>query len=118
MRQVDRLSAHADFVLPDVQRHAAGGDRLGRFGRFTASPPPHGNADARQQLLQAEGFHDVVFSAELEPGYNIGLVATGGEEDNRQVKFTLQGASDVSTVAIRQADIEQNKIGAVVACQR
>ena len=67
--------------------------------------------DPRQQLLDAERLHDVIVGAVREPADPIGLLAAGGEDDDRQRRpQPADFPQNLQPVALRQHQVQQQQI--------
>ena len=73
---------------------------------------PSGIPDAGDQLPRAEGFRNIVVSAQVEPGDNAGLIAGGGKEDYRNIAIRFYGTAYRIAVAVLQGNIDQSEIEA------
>lgn len=71
--------------------------------------------DSRQQDARAERLCDVVVRAEFKPAYDVRLLASCGEHDNRHLRVGFLRAVDfaeVQPVHARQHEVEQNEVEA------
>ena len=74
--------------------------------------PPRDRPDARDQLAQPEGLHEIVVRTELEADHAIGLLAARGDDDDRHVGALAEAPADVEPVDVREPQVEQHEIGA------
>src|SRR5699024_11839364 len=83
-------------------------------GILLAAParPAQYRADARDDLVEAEGFGDVVVAAHREPGDLIGGVVARGEEQHGDVFALLaKASSDAETIKVGQHHVEHDEVG-------
>src|SRR4051794_10388149 len=92
--------------VADLDRRVLVG-RRGRRGGATQ----HG-ADAGRDLAGAERLDDVVVGAELEPDHAVGLLAAGGQHDDRHLRLAPDLAADVVARAVGEHEVEQDEVGA------
>ena len=90
---------------------------VGRVVRHRCAPPGDG-PDARQELTEAEGLHDVVVGTELEPDDAVDLLGTRGDHDDRDVGTCPQLAAHVEAVAVGETEVEQHDVEVAVAALR
>src|SRR5581483_11570767 len=67
--------------------------------------------DPREQLAEAEGLHDVVVRAELEPDDAVDLLALRADHDDRDVRAAPKLAANGEAVEVGQRQVEQDEIG-------
>ena len=67
--------------------------------------------DARDELLLAEGLHDVVVGAGLEAADPLELVAAGREHQDGHGRHVADAVEDVPAVELRHGDVEHDEIG-------
>jgi hypothetical protein len=79
-------------------------------GRCLAGAPQDGS-DARCHLARAEGLDDVVVGAELEPDDLVGLLAPGGEHDDRDARLPPELAAHVVARTVREHHVEEDEVG-------
>src|SRR3954468_3009213 len=110
-RELDVVAGARDLVrvlveLDVLERQAA---RLG-LGEARAAQD---RADARDELLEAERFRDVVVAAEGQAAdLVVGRVA-GGEEDDRHPRaLRAEALGDVEALHVRQHDVEHDEVRA------
>jgi D-alanyl-D-alanine carboxypeptidase/D-alanyl-D-alanine-endopeptidase (penicillin-binding protein 4) len=117
-RQRDRRAVEADLARRRVEPHT------GMLDRRLAAPgvaAQHG-AHARVQLVEFEGFDEIVVGTGIEPGDALAKgVARGQHDHRRRVVPSAQGAQHVEPAApllrIGQAEIEQHEVEAL-SCKR
>jgi hypothetical protein len=114
--QLERLAGERGDPGGRIDVHVADRDRGGRGRRAGRGrgPAQHG-ADARDQLGHAERLHQVVVGAELESDHTVGLLAAGGQHDDRHLRGRADYPADVAAVGVRQAQVEQDDVGFVAA---
>jgi len=104
------IALAVDFGGADMEnfrelRHGIGVDRRGaaQDGRY---PGP--------QLVEAEGFGDVVVGAEFEAEDLVDFLPLGGEHDDRHAAVGLaDGAADLEAVFLRHHNVEEEEVGAL-----
>src|SRR5436309_3223937 len=62
------------------------------------------------EFARAEGFCDIVVTADLQAQYTIDLVVTGGEKQDRNVRGLSDFAAHIQAVEFRHADIQNDQI--------
>jgi hypothetical protein len=109
-REVERLASEGGDPAGLVEPHARDLDRRARRhgGRLR---PAQDRAHPSHDLSRGEGLDDVVIRSELEARDPVGLLAAGGEHDDRRARAAAQLAADVEAGAIREADVEQDQVG-------
>ena len=115
-RQGDGPATHGDPMPPQVELEVADDEPLGRSGGVLG--PAEDGPDAGDELLRAERLDHVVVGAELEAGHPVGLVAAGGEDHDRDHRVAAEGADDVEAVDLRQAQVEDDRVGLADAGER
>ena len=87
--------------------------RLGwRCGAAAPSPgAAQHRPDPRGHLARAERLDDVVVGAELEADDAVGLLAAGGEHDDRDARALAQRAADVVAGAVGEHHVEEDEVG-------
>src|SRR4051794_28308391 len=95
--------------VADLDRRVLVGCRGRGGGRGGAAQ--HG-ADAGRDLAGAERLDDVVVGAELEPDHAVGLLAAGGQHDDRHLRLAPDLAADVVARAVGEHEVEQDEVGA------
>ena len=97
-----------------VEAHAADssgvGSSRGRGGARRGAAQDR--ADAGGHLAGAEGLDDVVVGAQLEADHAVGLVAAGGEHDDRDLRVAADLAADVEAGAVGKHEVEEDEVGA------
>ena len=73
--------------------------------------PPQHRPDSGQQLGQAERLDQVVVRPRVEGEHPFRLLAPGGHHDDRHLGPLPQLAADVHTIAIGQAQVQQDHVG-------
>ena len=71
----------------------------------------------RQQLARAERLRDVVVAADLQSQHTIELLASGREEEDRNIGcgcIRAELAAEVEAVAIGQHDVQKDQVRAVI----
>src|SRR5690606_12289272 len=77
------------------------------------------NTDARQQLLEAKRFRDVVVGPGLEPGEGrVELGARGEHDDGHPLAALSDARQHLDSVDGRQADVEDEQVEVIVASDR
>ena len=86
-------------------------NRVGRWGnRATAKMRP----EAGEQHGQAERFDEIVISARVEADDDVDLAAAGGKNDEQGFRIVAaDGASQIDTVKIGKAKVQQHNFGRV-----
>ena len=111
----EEVAEQAVFVAGEVEKVAAIADGLRGFimlpdGR-SACYNRHGAAadglDARDEFAAAEGFAQVVVSAEFETDDAVNFVVARGEEDEWGIERFADFPAECEAISIRQADVEQ-----------
>ncbi len=106
--------AHCNGLTPDSQVAC---DRVENdatdldLGSCIAGPATQDSADTGLQLGVIKGFGDIIISTQIKRTDSIRHLASGGQDDHRSVQIT--GAmllKERAAIAIRQHDIEQDKI--------
>ena len=87
-------------MLADLQRGLAG--RCGAAG---------GGADAGQELVDAEGFGDVVVGSGVQGFDLVGAAAAAGQHDDRGGGPAAQAVDDLDAVHVGQAEVEHDEVG-------
>src|SRR5262249_7008677 len=106
-RQVDRAALLEHLTGIAVQLQAAKlEDALGR-----RSSPPQDGADPGQQLLELEGFRQIVVGAGLQPLDPLVNVAARRQHDDRDVAGLPDPSADVEAVQSGQVQVEEDKVG-------
>src|SRR3954453_1610337 len=95
--------------VADLDRRVLVGGR-GRRGR-RGGAAQHG-ADAGGDLAGAERLDDVVVGAELEADHAVGLLAPGGQHDDRHLRVAPDLAGDVVARAVGEHEVEQDEVRA------
>ena len=69
--------------------------------------------DARHELGGREGFHDVVVGAEAQAHHAVGLLALGGEQDDRRVVAVAiaDPSHHVEALYARQHQVQHHQVG-------
>ena len=70
-----------------------------------------GDADARQQLPDAEGLRQVVVRAGVEGLDLVALLPAGGEHDDGHARPLAQPAGDLDAVQVGKPEVEQHQVG-------
>src|SRR5215218_8797469 len=117
VHQLELLAAQLEYV--SVERHLAPGGveaYLADLERPVLTGLRCGNAaqdgaDPRNDFAAAERLHHVVVGAELEPDHPVGLLAAGGEHDDRNLRALPQLAADVEAGAVGQHHVEEHEVG-------
>ena len=106
-RDRDRPAAVRDLAGGGIERERAVRDlRLGAAGVAAE----HG-ADARRELLQAEGLDQVVVGAEIEALHPVGDRVARGEDEHRDaVLAPAQAVEDLEPVLAGQAEVEEHEV--------
>ena len=100
-------------VDPQLAEHQHAARAPGGRGRGAAQD----RLDPQQQLAQAVGLDHVVVGAQLEPDHPIDLVPLGRDHDDGDVlgrRVALEPAADLHPRDVREHEIEQDQIGAVL----
>src|SRR3954454_12843327 len=95
--------------VADLDRRVLVGRRGRRGGRGGAAQD---GADAGGDLAGAERLDDVVVGAELEPDHSVGLLAAGGQHDDRHLRLAPDLAADVVAGPVGEHEVEQDEVGA------
>jgi hypothetical protein len=67
--------------------------------------------DPRQQHRKAKWLGDIIVGAGLQPENRIRIGIVAGQHDDRSLEAALaQGANDLATIGVRQADIHQDEV--------
>jgi hypothetical protein len=118
LEQVELLAG--DVERPAGEGHRAGGPvevQVAEGQRLVArlfrrgAGSPQDRAHARDDLPGAERLDDVVVGAELEADDAVGLVAAGGEHDDRHLRGAADLTADVEARSVGQHQIEQDEVG-------
>ena len=93
--------------------------KIPRFGCFLrrrgTSVKLQRHADPGQQLLNGEGFRDIIHRASVQSRHFIHHRVSGREKDHRhRVSFLLETAEDFKPVQSRKHDIQKEQIIAVL----
>ena len=105
-----------DAVLAVVDGEVARGEDAGighggcAVGRARVAD---GGADAREELLGAEGLGEVVVGAGVEGLDLIALVAAGGDDKDGDLRPFADAAEDGHAVHVGQAEVEDDEVGTV-----
>src|SRR6266550_5181580 len=67
--------------------------------------------DPGQQLLAAEGLHDVVVGARTEDSHLVDLAAPRGEQDYRHVAHVAQALQRLESIELGHREIEDDDVG-------
>jgi len=70
--------------------------------------------NARDELAEPEGLHDVVVGAEFEADDPVHLLRTRGHDDDRHVGTGAQLAAHVEAVDVGEAEVEQHHVDGMV----
>src|SRR4051812_35845941 len=95
--------------VADLDRRDLVGSRGRRGGHGGAAQD---GPDAGGHLAGAERLDDVVVGAELEPDHAVGLLAAGGQHDDRHLGLPPDLAADVVARAVGEHEVEQDEVGA------
>ena len=71
----------------------------------------------REQLARAERLRDVVVAADLQAQHTVELLASGGEEQDRNIGcgcVRAEPAAEVEAVAVGQHYVQKNQVRAVI----
>ena len=108
--EVDLDAVDLDAHLRDVDDDATDAMYLAVVDEVDSS---QNRTHSRDELSHTEGLHDVVVGAQLESDDPIGLVGSGGQDDDRDIRFATQTAHDIETVHPGEAEVENDGVGAV-----
>ena len=108
-RPAGRVHADGADLERAVLRVRAAGAGRARL-RSVARPPQH-RPDPRGHLARAEGLDDVVVGAELEADDAVGLLAAGGEHDDRDLGALAERAGDVVARPVGELHVEEDEVG-------
>ena len=104
---------HADGA--DLERavlRGAGGRRApARAPLRAVTRAPQHRPDPRGHLAGAERLDDVVVGAELEADDAVGLLAAGGEHDDRDLGALAERAGDVVARPVGEHHVEEDEVG-------
>src|SRR5579883_1827852 len=96
------LSAHPQRQGRGIEAEFACSERRLRRLGGTAKQGP----DAREQLVEREGFHQIVVGALVERGYALDYVGPrSDDEDAGLASRAPKRAQDVASVAVRQREV-------------
>ena len=70
-------------------------------------------ADARHELTEAEGLHDVVVGGHLEQEDAVDLVLACSHHDDRDPRSLPQTTAHLSPVEVGQSEVEQHDVAGV-----
>ena len=101
-----------DALVCEVDLELAGGD-VGFLVAGWGGASQRG-AHAGEELVHAERLGDVVVGSRVERVDLVGLFATDGEHDDRNLGPAAQAADDFDAVNVGQSDVEQHDVGLVV----
>ena len=96
----------------DIKRERAGLERPAVDAARVAfrAAPAHVNANACDELADAERFHDVVICAELEATNPVILPTSRGEDEDRYVRAASKLAEQVESIRMPQHQIEKDRV--------
>ena len=99
---------------PHVQlpaREAIGPDSGQSVGhRLVSARASQQGADTGEKLARRKRFGEVVVRAELQTHHPIGFFLAAGQDDDRNVRFGAQIASDLHPVLARQLQVEDEQV--------
>jgi len=75
--------------------------------------PANGGAQAGEELVHTERLRHVVVGAGVERGHLLGLLAPGGQHDDRDGGPAADAVNDVGSVHVGQAEIQDDHVRAV-----
>jgi hypothetical protein len=75
--------------------------------------PADGGAQAGEQLVHAERLGHVVVGAGVERGHLLGLLAPGGQHDDRDGGPAADAVNDVGSVHVGQAEVQDDDVRAL-----
>ncbi len=104
-RRIKNQIADADFTL------------LNHGGRGDSAAPQH-RADSRGEVSRSEWLRDVVVGARVKQADHVGFRTPGRRDDHRYVADGPQHAQHIRAVEIRQSEVEDHEIGALVGGPR
>ncbi|GAR87785.1 hypothetical protein NGUA21_01927 [Salmonella enterica] len=106
---MDFFVATVDQPCGEIDRHAGKADD--RIGARAGGVPSQRDAQTRLQLANAEWLAQVIISSGVKRGNLIAFFAAGGKDNHRYCAPLTQVTNKIDSVAIRQAEIENNQIG-------
>ena len=106
---LDRPIADCQALPWQIERQVQHVQHLGRRSGPPFGPAQH-RAHAGDELLGAEGLDHVVVGAELETDELVGLLAPGGQHDDRHIRRSADLARDLQPVRAGQSKVEDDQV--------
>ena len=116
LREIGVAARDINAVLIVVDGQLSGGEHTGIGDGGCAFRRPgvaDGGADARKQLLRAEGLGQIIVRACVEGFDLVALVAAGGDDQNGDLRPFPDVSQDRHAVHIRQAEVENDDVRTV-----
>ena len=107
--QIDPTCRERDLTTHRIDDEIADDQRPVVAGRHGHRAPQHGT-DAGEQLARAEWLDEIVVGTDFQPNDTVGLVAAGGEHDDRHGRGSAQRTGDIEPVHIRQSEVEHDQV--------
>ena len=111
-RQVDDAVAALDLVRHRIELEVPEAQHLPARAE---SRPAQQRPQAREQLVEGEGLHDVVVRARVKAGHAVRHGVPGGQhQDRRAVAARAHRAAYLQPVHVRHHHVEDHGVGAVL----